>query len=163
MNEQVTSVAVSIASRLSSGDSLRAGAQPAGTRVENLVQAFLQLVTAHAGQQWRLVDYARALHVTLGHLRTSCARVAGLSPTKLIHECVMREAKRRLASTRQPVSVIAQDMGFDDAAYFSGSSTRNAAFRPSSTDCHPCRSWNWQNWTGATRSVNPTQCHPKLT
>ena len=64
MNEQVTSVAVSIASRLSSGDSLRAGAQPAGTRVENLVQAFLQLVTAHAGQQWRLVDYARALHVT---------------------------------------------------------------------------------------------------
>ena len=119
MSEPATGAAASLALPRAGGESLRVGAQPAGTRVENLVQAFLRLVTARAGQQWRLVDYARALHVTVGHLRSSCAKVAGVSPTKLIHECVMREAKRRLTSTRQPVSVIARDMGFDDAAYFS--------------------------------------------
>jgi DNA-binding GntR family transcriptional regulator/AraC-like DNA-binding protein len=87
--------------------------------VEILVQTFHELVIAHCGQQWRLADYARALHVSVGHLRASCAKVAGISPTKLVQECVMREAKRRLGSGRLPVSSIARDLGFDDAAYFS--------------------------------------------
>jgi AraC family transcriptional activator of pobA len=88
-------------------------------RTARLVDGFLQLVSTHYCQHWRLRDYARALNVSSGHLRASCARVTGASPVQLIHECTIGEAKRRLACTALSVSAIALDLGFDDPAYFS--------------------------------------------
>lgn len=88
-------------------------------RPERLVSEFLRLAAAHGRQRWHLADYARALRVSAGYLRAACARVTGASPVQLIHEWLLREAKHRLVSTELPIGAIAQELGFEDAAYFS--------------------------------------------
>jgi AraC family transcriptional activator of pobA len=88
-------------------------------RPAQLVSDFLRLAAAHCRHRWRLGDYARALHVSGGYLRATCARVTGTSPVQLIHECLMREAQHRLIATALPISAIALEFGFEDAAYFS--------------------------------------------
>jgi AraC family transcriptional activator of pobA len=88
-------------------------------RPAQLVAAFLRLAETHCYDRWRLTDYARALHVSAGHLRATCARVTGAPPVRLIHDCLIREAKRRLIGVSLPIGAIARELGFDDAAYFS--------------------------------------------
>jgi AraC family transcriptional regulator, transcriptional activator of pobA len=92
--------------------------RPSG-RPAQLVAGFLRLAEAHCRDRWRLSDYARALHVSSGHLRATCVRVAGAPPVRLIHECLLREAKRRLIGSSLPIGAIALELGFQDAAYFS--------------------------------------------
>lgn len=88
-------------------------------RATQLVRNFLNLTAAHGRHRWRLHDYAEALHVSAGHLRATCVQVTGAPPVQLIHESLIHEAKHRLLDTAEPVGVIARDLGFDDAAYFS--------------------------------------------
>ncbi len=100
---------------------LRAGdaAGSAASRPEQLVGDFMRLAVAHCRQRWRLTDYAGALHVSPGYLRSACHRVTGASPVQLVHECLLREARHRLIATALPIAAIALELGFDDAAYFS--------------------------------------------
>lgn len=95
------------------------GAAGAGNRPAQLVAQFAHLAEAHCRDRWRLTDYASALHVSVGHLRAMCVRVTGAPPVRLIHECLIREAKRRLIGSARPIGAIALDLGFEDAAYFS--------------------------------------------
>jgi AraC family transcriptional regulator, transcriptional activator of pobA len=90
-----------------------------GDRPARLVAQFVRLAEAHCRDRWRLTEYARALHVSAGHLRAMCVRVTGAPPVRLIHECLIREAKRRLIGSSSPIGAIALDLGFEDAAYFS--------------------------------------------
>lgn len=90
-----------------------------GDRPTRLVAEFVRLAEAHCRDRWRLTDYARALHVSAGHLRATCVRIAGAPPIRLIHECLLREAKRRLIGSARPIAAIALELGFEDAAYFS--------------------------------------------
>jgi AraC family transcriptional regulator, transcriptional activator of pobA len=93
---------------------------PGGTnRPAQLVAEFVRLAEAHCRERWRLTDYARALHVSAGHLRATCVRVTGIPPVRLVHECLIREAKRRLIGSSLPIGAIALELGFEDAAYFS--------------------------------------------
>jgi len=88
-------------------------------RPAQLVDGFLRLVEAHCRDRWQLPEYAGALNVSAGHLRATCVRVTGTSPVRLIHERLIREAKRRLIGSSLPISAIALELGFEDAAYFS--------------------------------------------
>lgn len=90
-----------------------------GDRPARLVAEFVQLAETHCRERWRLTDYARALHVSAGHLRATCVRVTGAPPVRLIHERLIREAKRRLIGSSLPIGTIALELGFEDAAYFS--------------------------------------------
>lgn len=90
-----------------------------GDRPARLVAQFVRLAEAHCRDRWRLTEYAAALHVSAGHLRAMCVRVTGAPPVRLIHECLIREAKRRLVGSSSSIGAIALDLGFDDAAYFS--------------------------------------------
>jgi AraC family transcriptional regulator, transcriptional activator of pobA len=93
--------------------------QRTAERPAQLVAGFLRLAETHCRDRWRLDDYARALHVSSGHLRATCVRVTGAPPVRLIHECLIREAKRRLIGSSLPIGAIALELGFQDAAYFS--------------------------------------------
>lgn len=95
------------------------GAAGCGNRAARLVAEFVRLAEAHCRDRWRLSDYARALHVSPGHLRATCVRVTGAPPVRLIHECLIREAKRRLIGSSLPIGAIAFELGFEDPAYFS--------------------------------------------
>lgn len=88
-------------------------------RPARLVAEFVQLAEAHCRERWPLTEYARTLHVSPGHLRAMCVRVTGAPPVRLIHACLIREAKRRLIASSSPIGSIALDLGFEDAAYFS--------------------------------------------
>lgn len=88
-------------------------------RPAQLVAEFLRLAETHCSDRWRQTDYARALHVSAGHLRATCARVTGAPPVRLIHDCLIREARRRLLGSSLPIGAIALELGFEDAAYFS--------------------------------------------
>jgi AraC family transcriptional regulator, transcriptional activator of pobA len=90
-----------------------------GDRPARLVAQFARLAEAHCRDRWRLTEYAKALHVSAGHLRAMCVRVTGAPPVRLIHECLIREAKRRLVGSSSSIGAIALDLGFEDAAYFS--------------------------------------------
>lgn len=95
------------------------GRASSGDRPARLVAQFVRLAEAHCRDRWHLTEYARALHVSAGHLRAMCVRVTGAPPVRLIHECLIREAKRRLIGSSLPIGAIALDLGFEDAAYFS--------------------------------------------
>ena len=95
------------------------GAAGGGSRPAQLVAEFVRLTEAHCRERWRLTDYARALHVSAGHLRATCVRVTGAPPVRLIHDCLIREAKRQLTDSSLPIGAIALELGFEDAAYFS--------------------------------------------
>jgi AraC family transcriptional activator of pobA len=95
------------------------GAARSADRSSELVAQFVRLAEAHCRDRWRLGDYASELHVSAGHLRALCVRVTGAPPVRLIHECLIREAKRRLLGSALPIGAIALDLGFEDAAYFS--------------------------------------------
>lgn len=88
-------------------------------RSAQLVGEFLRLVETHCRDRWQLPDYAGALHVSAGHLRATCVRLTGASPVRLIHERLIRDAKRRLIGSSLPIGTIALELGFEDAAYFS--------------------------------------------
>lgn len=99
-------------------------------RSDRLVSEFLSLAIAHSHERWRLPQYARALKVSTGYLRAACVRVTGSPPVRLIHDCLIREAKRRLLATAAPVSRIALELGFEDAAYFSRLFHAKCGFSP---------------------------------
>jgi AraC family transcriptional activator of pobA len=64
------------------------------------------------------VDYAGALHVTVGHLNSIAKTNTGQTITDLIQERIILEAKRSLFHTEQSIKEIGYSLGFEDAAYF---------------------------------------------
>jgi len=73
---------------------------------------------------------AAALGVSETALRLACARVGGLSPSAMLDERTMLEARRLLLYTDMSVHQIAWSVGFEDPAYFSRFFTRHAGQSP---------------------------------
>ena len=64
-------------------------------------------------------DYAAKMSVSTSQLARNCKDVLGMSPLRVIHDRVVKEAQRKLAYTPWTVSQIAEALGFEDVAYFS--------------------------------------------
>ena len=75
-------------------------------------------------------EYAKGLKVSESSLRNACLKATGQPPIHLVHARVLLEAKRQLYYTTRPVSEIAYELGFDDAAYFTRFFTRRAGISP---------------------------------
>ncbi|OON69662.1 helix-turn-helix domain-containing protein [Hymenobacter sp. CRA2] len=63
-------------------------------------------------------DYAAQLHLTANHLNAICRRVLNKTASTLIHERVVVEAQRLLATTALSVAEVAYELGFTDPSYF---------------------------------------------
>lgn len=63
--------------------------------------------------------YARETGTSEATLRTACVRVAGQSPTQLIHARMLIDAERPLRYTGMSITQIAYYLDFEDPAYFS--------------------------------------------
>ncbi|MEQ6335653.1 helix-turn-helix domain-containing protein [Sphingobium sp. MK2] len=74
-------------------------------------------------QRFRLREpvsvHARALGVSLTALRQACAQVANNSPTQMLDDRTLLEARRMLLYSQLSVADIAYAVGFEDPAYFS--------------------------------------------
>lgn len=64
-------------------------------------------------------EYARALGVSQTALRAACAKVAGRSPSELLDQRTLLEARRALLYSNLSIAQIGFSVGFPDPAYFS--------------------------------------------
>lgn len=83
-----------------------------------LVDRFRELLDRHYRQDWQVQDYASVLGVSVAQLRTACVAATGQHPIKMIHACIITEAKRNLIFGQMSVEQIAYWLGFSDPAYF---------------------------------------------
>lgn len=64
-------------------------------------------------------EYARALGISQTALRAACAKVAGRSPSELLDQRTLLEARRALLYSNLSIAQIGFSVGFADPAYFS--------------------------------------------
>lgn len=84
-----------------------------------LVIRFRSLIEHHLADQWKVQDYCVALGARATDLCDACKSVLGTTPSALIHDRLLLDAKRHLAFSRMPAAQIAYALGYTDAAYFS--------------------------------------------
>lgn len=94
-------------------------ALPGMSHHAGLVARFRQLVEARFRRREPISRYARMLDVSPTTLRLACARVAGLSPSAMIDERALLEARRLLHYSSMTVTEVGFALGFEDPAYFS--------------------------------------------
>jgi len=106
----------------------------AGNARAALVARLREQIEIHLRSGFSVSQYAQALNVTAARLRAACLEVTGKTPTRVLEERLVLEAKRNLTYTNMTVAQIAYYLGFTDPAYFSRffsklSSESPAAFR----------------------------------
>jgi len=84
----------------------------------SLVRRFTRLLEAQMRQQWSVDRYAKELGTTGPTLTRACREVSGRAPAQMVLDRRLREAKRALSYTDASVSMISDDLGFSDPAYF---------------------------------------------
>ena len=82
------------------------------------VRRFTNLVSKNFTNKHLPSDYANLMGVALGHLAANTRAILGLSPSEVIHQTLITEAKRLLAFTERSASEISYALGFDDPSYF---------------------------------------------
>jgi AraC-like DNA-binding protein len=82
------------------------------------LDAFLELLDRHIGTQKQASDYARMLHLSLYQLNAITKSALGKTCSDLITERIILEAKRLLLVTTDQVSLVADQLGYDDVSYF---------------------------------------------
>jgi len=84
-----------------------------------LVAHLRDKIETHLRSGWSVAEYARSLNVTSAKLRAACLEVTNKTPTRVLEERLLLEAKRNLTYTNMTVAQIAYYLGFTDPAYFS--------------------------------------------
>ncbi|MFN7022924.1 MAG: helix-turn-helix domain-containing protein [Pseudorhizobium sp.] len=84
-----------------------------------IVHRFLHAVELHLRDHWTIARYAAEVGVTADRLNATVQRSTGRSPLSLIHARMILEADALLDDSRLQVAEIAQELGFNDPAYFS--------------------------------------------
>ncbi len=88
-------------------------------RKRRLFTRFLLLVEQQVLEHWSVAQYAARLGLTTQGLNRLAREVNGQSALEVAHARLTREACRRLVYTAAPVGNLANELGFEDAAYFS--------------------------------------------
>lgn len=101
------------------------------TTSARLVAAFTDLIARGYRSDHGVAEYAHALGVTPTHLTRCCNQTCGKSALALLRDRVHYEACVLLRDTRTPVNEIAEQLGFNSAAYFSRSFAAQTGATPS--------------------------------
>jgi AraC family transcriptional activator of pobA len=94
-------------------------ASAAGNARAALVARLREKIEIHLRSGWSVTQYAQALNVTPARLRAACIEVTGKTPTRVLEERLLLEAKRNLTYTNMTIAQIAYYLAFTDPAYFS--------------------------------------------
>lgn len=104
----------------SSSIKLKAMADPeAEKEKDGQMDAFMQLLEQHFLTLHKPADYAELLAMTPNSLSKKSQRYFGKSPSLMIQERLVLEAKKKLHLTRQSIKEIAYALNFSDEFYFS--------------------------------------------
>lgn len=85
----------------------------------NFLRKFSQLVEFNYCQKHSVAEYADLLNITPKNLNKKISLASDKSPSQLIKDRLILEAKRLLAHTSLSAKEIAYKLGYDDEAYFS--------------------------------------------
>ena len=85
----------------------------------HLVNHFRQMIGLNFTRHLRVQDYCDSMAVSHDRLTTACKAILGLTPTQVIQQRMVLEAKRALLHSSKPISQIGYDLGFSDIGYFS--------------------------------------------
>jgi AraC family transcriptional activator of pobA len=96
-----------------------------------LVKRFIADVETGFLKHKSVKEYAKELGVSPTHLRRACCAILGYPALRVVHERLLIEARRKLIYTTRPVSQIAFELGFEDAAYFARFFAERAGCPPS--------------------------------
>ena len=83
-----------------------------------LLNHFQQLIAQRHAKLHEVAAYADLLNITPGHLNEMVKQQSGKTAISHIHNRLSVEAKRKLLHTDLSVKQIADELGFEDAAYF---------------------------------------------
>lgn len=92
--------------------------EPRETASERLARAYAALMAQEFHRGRSMADLAQDLGVTPTHLSRVCKDVAGQTAADLLTERLVHAARDRIERTDLPFQVIAADLGFGSAAYF---------------------------------------------
>lgn len=109
----------------------KAHGAPADTPLSTHVERFQRLVDRDFRSRHRVRDYARELGCTPGYLSHLCRVRIRCNAGGMIRRRIVLEARRLLLHTGLSAAQIAQQLGFDDAAYFSRFLRRETGLVPS--------------------------------
>jgi len=102
-----------------------------GAAAQPLVERYRLLLEQRFREGWSVADFASALAVSPRTLRAACAALGqGRSPSQMLADRVLIEAKRKLVYTNMTVAEVAYGLGFRDPAYFSRFFTTAAGCSP---------------------------------
>ena len=93
-------------------------AKLASSPSETHLKPFTELIEQHFQQQHQVEWYARQLGLSAAHLNSLCKQQRNSTALKLIHQRILHEAQRQLIYSSKTVGEIAEQLGFDDPAYF---------------------------------------------
>jgi AraC-like DNA-binding protein len=96
---------------------LEGGSEPA--EKDEMMERFRQLLDQHWLTLRKPNDYARLLAISPDNFSRRCRRYFKKTPSQLIQERIVLEAKKRLHLTRQTIKEIAYALKFEDEFYFS--------------------------------------------
>ncbi len=89
------------------------------SRFEIIENAFTNLLENRFNSIKRPSDYAKELNISVPYLNECIKNVTGFSASHQIQQRVVLEAKRLLFHTNKSVKEIANELGYEDYAYFS--------------------------------------------
>jgi AraC-like DNA-binding protein len=101
--------------RIASG-SMRMAANTA--RDASRIACVLRRLEGASAEPAALADLARAVGLSRYHFLRTFKRVTGITPHQWLLRTRLRHAAERLATSREPVTEIALDVGFDDLSNF---------------------------------------------
>lgn len=79
---------------------------------------FRELIEMHFDKAYPVNKYADLLNISRKTLNTICKRIVAKTPSALISERIILEAKRHLRFTPLKINEIAYKLGFEDTSYF---------------------------------------------
>ncbi|MBS7563027.1 helix-turn-helix domain-containing protein [Mucilaginibacter sp. Bleaf8] len=92
--------------------------KPAQNGADHLFQRYKRLVNDYFTQTRELGFYADQLHITTAVLNEACKKAVGKTPSVIINERVLLEAKLLLSVTGKSIQEVATNLGFADSPHF---------------------------------------------
>ena len=111
-------------------DSSQAATTLALSRKAAQIERFRTLLDESCRQRVQVETYAPRMGITAGQLSRLCREVLGMSALDAINARVMHEAQRELVYSSLSIKQIADELGFDDEAYFGRFFKKQSGLRP---------------------------------
>lgn len=96
------------------------------------IDEFLSLLNQHIRQYKQVTKYTEFLHLSSYQLNAITKSILGKTPSTVINEHIILEAKRYLSATSNQINQIAEHLGYDDASYFIRFFKKHTGFTPES-------------------------------